>query len=207
MAARPGKRAQVRVSGGAVAFAGEAFTTVTANTVFQITNAAKNVWDRTAAIVVKKDAVIQSAALYKLNRLSGTITFLADIGGGHVITADGSYLPMANAIEGKSFTWEVTRTNIDVSAFQAVWRTRIESLKDGKCSIGQWKTVDETMSAYILAGLPVVLEFDSDTSLAGYDIRMWGLPTKDSVNAVLTNAVEQMIDFEAVEDLDRNIVG
>src|SRR6266496_4096205 len=103
-----GRRALVKVSGGAIVFTDEACTTVTANTVFQITNAVKRVWDRAVAVVVKKDAVVQAAALYTLNRLAGTITFLADIGGGHAITVSGSYLPMAAVIEGKMYSWEIS---------------------------------------------------------------------------------------------------
>jgi len=207
MSGTPGRRAQVKVSGAPVAFITEACTTLLANTKYQITNPVKGVWDRAIAVTVFKDAVLQAANLYTINRLSGTITFLADIGAGHVITVTGSYLPMAAAIEGKTFSYEITRQNLDVSAFQAVWITRIESLKDGKCGIGKWKTLDETMSAYVLAGVPVVVEMDPDTNLAGYGLRMWGLPTKDAVNAVLTNAIEETVEFVATPDIDNNIVG
>src|SRR3954452_186344 len=109
MSAIAGRKGLIKVSGVGVAFVGEATTKVTANTVYQITNATKRGWDRAAAITVKKDGVAQAAALYTLNRLTDTVTFLADIGGAPVVTLDGTYLPLSNAAEAKSFSYKLMR--------------------------------------------------------------------------------------------------
>lgn len=105
-----GRKALVKVSGAGVAFLDEATTKVTANTVYQITDAAKRVWDRSATITVEVDAdgagaggfVVAAASTYTVNRLTGTITFNADQGVDAIVRVDGTYLPLSTAAEGRS---------------------------------------------------------------------------------------------------------
>lgn len=200
-----GRKALLKVTGAGVSFTDEATTTITANTVYQITNAAKQVWDRTVAIVVKKDTVVQASTLYTVNRLTGTITFLADIGGGHTITVSGTYLPVSTAAQAKDYTHEMSAQNLDVSKFGDTYINRIQGLKDVAGTLSDWK-VDNYFHDALLAGNPIVLEFwlDSGTS---YDIRVWSLLSKAQIKTLLKGALEEAISFTGTTDVDSRAIG
>lgn len=204
MAGTPGRKALVKVSGAAVSFTDEACSTVTANTVYQITNAAKRVWDRTAAITVKKDAVTQSAALYTLNRLTGKITFLADIGGGHTITVSGSYLPMSTAAEGKAYNYDLMRAILDDTEFGDSDVTKVPGLKDASGSIGRWWSVNTYFRDALLSENAVVLEFYTDAS-AAFDMRMWALIDKAGIAAAAAGLIDESVNFVGATDADGRV--
>lgn len=206
MPATSGRKALVNVSGAAIAFTDEATTTLVANTTYFITNSIKRVWDRSVAIVVKKDTVVQSAALYTVNRLTGTITFLADIGGGHTITVSGSYLPLSVAAQAKEFRYDLSANNLDVSKFGDVYIPRVQGVKDVQGQLQDFK-IDQYFANTLIAGLPVMLEFWLDSSTA-YDLRIWALLNKAQIQSAVAGAVEETIGFAGQTDLDgRSISG
>jgi hypothetical protein len=206
MPAKPGKNARLYVSGAAVSFTDEACTTLVANTTYQITNTAKRIWDRSIAITVKKDAVSQASTLYTLNRLTGTVTFNSDIGGGHTITVSGSYLPTSQAAQAKSYDYSITAGLIPVAKFGDVYIPRLTGLYDIKGSLSGWK-IDTYYSAALIAGVPVVLEFWSDSTLA-YDVRSWALLNRQQVQAAIDGAISESVSFEGATDVDlRSISG
>lgn len=201
-----GKGAAVYASGAALSFTGEAFTTVSANTVYQITNTAKRVWDRSTTITVKKDAVTQAATLYTLNRLTGTITFMADIGGGHTITADGNYLPITQVAQGKAYTYHIRASNLNVTKFGDTFVNRIQGCKDVSGSVNLWG-IDTYYRDALIAGNPVVVEFWTDTTSV-YDLRVWALLNKEQVQTAITSAVDVAVSFAGATDADaREISG
>lgn len=211
MSAIAGKKGLVKVTGAGVAFTAEAFTTVTANTVYQITNATKRVWDRAAAITVKKDGVAQSAALYTLNRLTGTVTFLADIGVGHTITADGTYLPLSNAAEAKSFSYKLMRDIQDSTSYdsqntdQGFKRKSDVGLYDASGSLGQWSSVDRYFETALIQGDPVVIELWADRGTA-FDIRFWANLNQQQIESVVDGLVSQTVDWVGDPDIDGRVI-
>src|SRR4051812_46037032 len=104
-----GRKALVKITGDAVAFVNEACTDSGDHLTYQITSAAKQVWDPTVAIVVKKDGVAASSALYTLNRLTGRITFLIALNPAIVITVSGSYLPTSVAAGCRQYGWSLSQ--------------------------------------------------------------------------------------------------
>ena len=204
MSGKSGRRAQVKVSGAAVTFTTEATTTVTANTVYQITDATKRVWDPTAAITVYKDAVSQSPTLYTINRLTGTITFTADQGAS-VITVSGSYLPLSLAAEAKEYSYDRTAQMLEDNAFGDSDVTRVMGLQDVSGTIGRWWSVDTYFTDALLAGNPVVIEFWSDSTLA-FDRRCWALLEKDEMKAAIEGLIEESVTFNGTPDADGRIL-
>src|SRR5688572_23659970 len=160
MAAAAGRKIRVKVSGAAAAFVDEACTNSGDNKTYQITNAAKRVWDRSVTVTVKKDAVAQSATLYTLNRLSGKITFAADQGAG-VITVSGSYLPMSLAAEAKSWRLSFLGVNAEDTTFEDNDVTRLQARADVSGQLGRW-WVDGYFHDALAAGDPVVAEMFLD---------------------------------------------
>src|SRR4051812_21765948 len=95
-----GRKALVKVTGAPVAFAGEATTDSGDHQTYQITNAAKRVWDRATTLVVKVAAVV-TVESYTFNRLTGKVTFATVNAGRGAVTLDGAYLPLSVAIGAK----------------------------------------------------------------------------------------------------------
>lgn len=205
MAGISGKLAQVKVSGSGVAFTAEACTKVTANTVYQITDAAKRVWDRSATISVYKDAVLQAATLYTLNRLTGTITFLADIGAPPVVTVTGTYLPLSVAAEAKSYTYGIRGDALDDTAFGDTYETKLHGLKSASGRVGRWHTTDTYFSDALVADAPVVIEFWS-VSTGAFDVKMWAMLDSDSMSVALRGVNEEEVSFIGSADADGRVV-
>lgn len=178
----------------------EATTTLAANTTYQITNSVKRVLDRSAAITVKKDAVSQASTLWTFNRLTGTVTFLADIGPGHTITVSGSYLPMSVSAQAKDYTYTLGAQTLDVTKFGDAFVNRIQGLKDVSGSLSGWKA-DTYFTAALIAGNPVVIQFWTDSS-AAIDLTIWALLNTQQVQAAIDGAVEESIDFLGATDTD-----
>jgi hypothetical protein len=210
MSAIAGRKGLIKVSGAGVVFAAEATTKVTANTVYQITNAVKRVWDRAAAITVKKDGVAQAAALYTLNRLTGTVTFLADIGGAPVITLDGTYLPLANAAEAKSFSYKLMRDLLDSTSYDSQntdqgFKRKDAGLYDATGSLGQWVSVDRYFETALIQGDPVVVELWADRA-ATFDIRFWANLNQQQIESVCDGLVSQTVDWVGDPDVDGRVI-
>lgn len=205
MAGISGKRAQVKVSGSGLSFTAEATTKVTANTVYQITDTAKRVWDRSATITVYKDAVAQAATLYTLNRLTGTVTFLADIGAAPAITVTGTYLPLSVAAEAKSYTYGIQKAALDDTAFGDTYETKLHGLKSASGRVGRWHTTDTYFSDALVAGAPVVIEFWSN-SAGTFDVKMWAMLDSDSMSVALRGVNEEDVSFVGAADTDGRVV-
>ncbi len=201
-----GRKALVKVSGTSSAFAAEATTAVTAGTVYQITSTAKRVWDRSATITVLKDAVAQAATLYTLNRLTGTITFGSTVGAS-VITVTGSYLPLSTAAEAKQYSYTVSQSPLDDTAFADSWNTKVLSLKSVSGSLSEWHTADTYFTDALVAGDPVVLEMYSD-SAGSADVKIWAMLNQTQIESALESLVGKSVDFVGAADADgRTISG
>lgn len=199
MAAAAGRKIRIKVSSAAVSFTGEAFTNSGDNKTYQITNAAKRVWERAATITVKKDAVVQSPTLYTLNRLSGKVTFTADQGAG-VITADGSYLPMSLAAEANRWRLAFLGANADVSIFTDDDVKRLQMRQDVSGTLGRW-WVDAYFHDVLTAGDPIVLEMFLDGGTTP-TAKAWAILGKKDVSGEQRSPIEELVEIEGAADVD-----
>jgi hypothetical protein len=210
MSAIAGKRGLVQLTGAAVAFVGEACTTVTANTIYQITNAAKRVWDRALPITVKKDGVTQAAALYILDRLNGKVTFLADIGGGHVITLDGSYLPLSTAAEAKTYGYAITADQLDSTSYDSAnasggFKRKDLALLDASGTLGRWRSVDRYFENALIQGDPVVIELWADRGTA-FDLRVWANLNRQQIQSACAGLIDETVEWKGDPDVDGRVI-
>lgn len=210
MGATAGRKALVKVTGSPVALTNEATTANGGRTVYTITNSAKRILDPTAAVVVQTspDGVSWStASAYSLNRLQGTVTFgSAQAVGTQIRIQSGSYLPVATAAAAKGFTFSISATNPDTTAFGDTFQQRIQGMKSVSGSLSQWRTSDVTLRDALLNATRVVLEFWID-SATSYDARIWAILNKQQVQAAVEGIVEESVDFESTPDADGNVVG
>jgi hypothetical protein len=200
MAARAGRNISVKVSGAAVAFAGEA-TTATGNISYQITNALKRVWDPTVTIVVLNGgvAVDPVADPYTVNRLSGTIRFTTATV--RTITVGGSYLPLSTLAQGHDLSLDCVATNVDDTVFGATDITRQQVARDCSGTIGRFRSADTYLYDAYAAGVPVVVEFSPDGGTTPH-FRAWALFNKEAFQGARKTMLEESVSFEGSADAD-----
>lgn len=199
-----GRKALVKVTGAPVAFTAEATTNSGDNQTYQITNAAKRVWDRATALVVKVGGVV-TVEQYTFNRLTGKVTFATVNAGRAAVTLDGAYLPLSIAIGAQQYSYALSRAALVDTDFDTV-NTNNGFLSyaagvspDVEGSIGRRLTVDMVLRNQLLAGDPVVVQIFSDRTAAA-DLTMWALLDKDSVQAAIDGMQSASVTFKGTAD-------
>lgn len=107
-----------QISGAATAVTGETFTQIGTTKSYQIDTASKQVWDRSATIVVHDGATDVTAQVESYDYLNGIITFLASYTVVGAITADLSYFATSQIAKGRSFTLTQQANAIDNTDFE-----------------------------------------------------------------------------------------
>jgi hypothetical protein len=200
-----GKKALVKVGGIPVTLTNEATTDAGDHKNYQITTAARRVLDRATAVVVKNGGVAVNPLVdpFTVNRLSGTVTFVA-ADGARVITVSGKYVPLTSAVSSKNYTYSLARTALmDTDFDSANTNTGFNTYQAGQLdisgSVGRRITTDTAMRDALIAGDPVVIEFFSDRSAAA-DMVCWALLNKDQVQSAVDGMQEGSIDFSGAAD-------
>jgi len=109
--------AKIKKSGSTTAFTGEAMSLVSGKT-YKITDATKNVWDRTVTPTIYDNAVDHTADVLSIDFLFGRVTFKSAYTPTGPITADGSYFPMTQVAKAQEFTLTQTTNPIDTTDFE-----------------------------------------------------------------------------------------
>lgn len=206
MAISAGHKCKVRTSGTAVAFTNEA-TTTSDDTVYQISDPTKQVWDPTAAITVETSpdgtnwTVVNSG--YKLDRLFGKVIFDTAQDPGTEVRVSGSYLPMADVVEAYQFTFTASRANLDRTRFQHTDIERALGLRDATGSVGIWHTSTKEFWDDLSQGKQIVIEVQVDNAVAA---RAWARPSTDETSAAVDGVVEESFEWEGTQDQDGRMV-
>lgn len=201
MAAQSATGIRVQVSGDATSFSGEAVTALTANKVYQITNTAKRVWDRSAAITVKNGGTPVNIATdpYTINRLTGTVTFTNTTA--RTITIDGSYLPMSTLALAKEFSLECMAENPSVNTFDdGADMIRQQLRRDWSATLKRLFSSNTYLYDAYSDAVPVVLALSLDGSTDVW--RGWGLIAPRSVDAAVASWIEEGASFVGSADVD-----
>jgi hypothetical protein len=198
-----GRKALVKVTGAPVVFAGEATTDSGDHQTYQITNAAKRVWDRNTLLVVKV-AGVPTVESYTFNRLTGKVTFATVNAGRAAVTLDGAYLPLSVAIGSKNYSYSLMKqalvdTDFDGANSNGGFNTYQTGLFDVEGSIGRRITADTSMRDALLAGDPVVIQLFADRAAAA-DLTVWALLDKNALVAALDGMQEGTIEFKGTAD-------
>lgn len=109
--------AKIKKNGSTTAFTDEAMSLVSGKT-YKITDATKNVWDRSATITVDDNAVDATANVESIDFLFGQVTFAAAYTPTGPITVSGSYFPMTQVAKAQEFTLTQTTDAIDTTDFE-----------------------------------------------------------------------------------------
>lgn len=139
MSAIAGWRGVLQETGAAVPVTGEACAFVSGtdpNKVYQVTNAARHVWDPTVAVTIKDGGVAVGAANYSFDFLSGTITFIGHTVTG-AVTVDGSYLPVIAVAQVRKSSLKLNHNQLDCSNFDDAtgWRAYTQGVAGGSVDV------------------------------------------------------------------------
>jgi hypothetical protein len=210
MSSIAGRLALVKMGGATTSFADEAVTVLTTNQIYQIANAAKQVWDPTATITVKAAgvAVDPVADPYVINRLTGTITF-TNVSARGTVTVSGHYLPLSTIAKGHTVSVSLDAPALDDTTFDSNgWEECVPGMKAAAISLGRNLEIVSTplLRAALTAGTPLVIEVLYNRNDATTAILMWGLATKQSANANIKQLITDGIDFVGYPDADMRVV-
>lgn len=124
-----GYNSTVKITGTPTAMVAEATTELVADTVFQVTNAARRILDPDAALTVLKNAVPVVSG-FSIDYLFGKVTFSPALAPADVVTLTGNFLPTLDIIESKMFSISMSRDLGDTTVFKSTpEKTRLGLLK------------------------------------------------------------------------------
>ena len=164
-----GHAATVKKSGTSTVFTGEAFTLVSGNT-YQITDAAKRVWDRTASFTFYGNSIaIPSSQISSIDYLNGKVTFSSSQT--TPITADGKYMPMTSVAGANSFELAINNTILDDTDFDITdnYRSSMYGLSDVSVTLRRFAQATNEFFTALTNGDYLVIEIDpagTGTSIA-----------------------------------------
>lgn len=132
----------LRGPGTSTAFTNEPCSKLTANTVYQVTDAAKRLLDPAIALTVQVDAdgagaggyVTADPSTYTVDYLHGRITFLADQGASAVVRVSGNYLPTVAIAGVTEVSYTAQRDVLDDTTINNADGVRTKRLGLGDCS-------------------------------------------------------------------------
>lgn len=152
--AQAGYNSTVNIGGTTTAMTTEATTVLDPPTYtkYQVTNSAKRLLDPNVVPTVYKNGSLVSASLYTVSYLFGTITFTSGNLVTDVITVTGSYLPLVAVANGKAFSYDVKRDQLETSVFGTTNKVKTAGLIGATGSIDFIDTIR-----------------DQQGSIAGYD--------------------------------------
>lgn len=158
----PGWKATVKRSGTSTTFTDEPASLVSGQT-YQIDDETKQVWDRTAPIVVNDNGnEVDPENIEHIDYLFGMVTFANDYTPTGGITISGKYLPMQNVAGANSYTLNQTVDVLDDTDFDHAkttgYRSRMAGLHDVSVTVSRWDNLSKDFFTAATAGQAVVVE-------------------------------------------------
>jgi hypothetical protein len=198
----------VKAGGTPTAFSNEATTKLTANTVYQITDATKRVLDPNTALLVEVDPdgggaapyATAAASSYTVDYMFGRITFAADQGASATVRVSGKYIPISLTIaEGNEFDLEDTVNLLENTKFGDTARGRFNGVHEasGSFTLMSYLSFDYgggvTLQSLMQARTPTLLEYRPGGQ--SYYWRAWVLLENESEKGPLDGRYEGTVKF------------
>lgn len=198
-----GYLAALRVSGAANAVTNEA-TTSLGGGVYQVTTAARRIWDPAAALTIRDAGTPVASTFWTFDYLFGKVTFSGYSPGG-AVTVDGSYLSMLTVLEGHEAEFGVTRNLLDSSEFGNLWKKKTVGQGDVQASFSAHASplVDldggtggvQSIDGWVQNDTPKVFELNVN----GWYLRAWVNFASEKVASAVADLVGTTIEMEGAE--------
>lgn len=138
----------------------------------------------------------EAATLYTLNRLNGSVTYGSATS--RVIKISGDYLPMTTAAYASQMTRNDACELLDKTVFGDDHRKRTAGLKAASGALTNFYSADETYTAALEAGEPIVLE-DRPISTDEPN-RTWALLESSEVAAAVDGLQTQVVSWVSYDE-------
>lgn len=162
-----GYKATIKRSGTTTAMTEEAMTLVSGKT-YKITNAAKNLWDRTAVWTVEVGGdPVAPADILSIDYLFGTVTFQPAYTPSGAVTVTGKYFPTAPVGCANGFTLTQTtnaidETCMDTAAANGGYRVYNYGLKTASLDLNGIFRTTNSFQALLATRAEVLIEINPD---------------------------------------------
>lgn len=160
--------AKILQQGSTTGFTGEATTQIGSSKSYQITNAAKQIFDPSVAVVVYDNGVDHTADVVSINYLFGTVTFNAGYSvTGPVTLHSGSYFPKTALGTANSYTLTQTADAVETTDFATAqanggYRTFEQGLQTVQLELDGFYDVTNGLRALLLARTTFIVEINPD---------------------------------------------
>ena len=184
-------------------FTNEAMTETVTDTVFTVTDAARSMWDDTAAFVVQKDTagngtfITQPASGYTINHAIGRVTFAVAIGGSDIVRVSaGSFFTKTTVARAREWSLDVERQLEEDTELGSAWETFLPILGKGSGSVKlNWES---GWFAQMMSTTPrIVLSLQVSTA-AAQSYEFTALLSKNGINAGVKGLVDEEFTFQSV---------
>lgn len=192
MPERAGKSANVKNTGVAVPVLAEPMTDSGDHKTYQITAAARQILDRTAAVVVYDDGV-ETVEEYTLERLNGKVIFDDVDAERGPITIDCSYLPATTVALAHEFTLQKGCDILLVPKFGDEYKARLGGQKFASGTLSHWDVEDTYFSLALVQNKIVVIEFKSHPD--DNPERVYALFESNELKAAVAGMQDAVVSF------------
>lgn len=189
----------------------EAFTMLSGNITYQITNAAKRIIDWTSALTVQRStdggATWATVTNYTADFLFGKLTFTVANPVGSLIRASYNYLPLYTFAEGRDVSFDVVAAELDTTVFGDVSTHRINGLFDVSGSITGFNllnveldapgTAEKTLAELLNDREFVVLTYKPDSG-GSFEMRAVVMFSNESLSQAVDGLAESTVSFMGV---------
>lgn len=193
-----GATADIYLASGSTPLTHEAMTDAGDHTNYQITNAAHRILDyaTTQQISTSPDGstwTVQSASLYTLNGLTGTVTFnAAQTSGTQARIESGAYLPISQIAQATDWTLAISADLKDTSTLGSIWKSQIYAMRSATVNFNKWWE-DSFYLGLLTAGNIFVLKLDTDNVNHRYYM-CYAQIQNDSIKTVNDSPVSENIN-------------
>ena len=189
----------------------EAFTMLSGNITYQITNAAKRIIDWKTTLTVQRStdggATWNTVTNYGVDYLFGRLTFTVANPVGTLVRASYNYLPLYTFAEGRDVTFDVAAAELDTTVFGDTNVHRINGLFDLSGSIGGFNllnveldapgTSEKTLAELLNDREFVVLTYKPDSG-GSFQMRAVVMFSSESLSQAVDGLAESTVSFMGV---------
>jgi hypothetical protein len=192
MPERAGKSANVKNTGVAIAVLAEPMSDSGDHKTYQITDATRQILDRTAAVVVYEGGV-ETAEAYTLERLNGKVIFDTVDATRGAITVDCAYLPATTVAYAHEFTLQRGCDILLLPKFGDEYKARLGGQKFASGTLSQWDVEDTYFSLALVENKIVVIEFKSHPD--DKPIRVYAVFESNELKAAVAGMQDAVVSF------------
>lgn len=192
----------IKKGGTPTSFTDEAFTTITADQIFQITDSNKQIFDPSTATTFtfyEDDVAIDDAEIEYVDMMQGIVKFVnADKTG--VITADGKYIPVSAISFANEASLSVNQELVDATTFESAYaddgfKTMVPTMRDASLTLGGFFDTGNPYFTGFSAATNYLIDFVINGATEKQ--RGWFIIESDEISSNISDLASLSLSFQA----------